>query len=169
MKILSIELWRIFIARVILHQSFDIFQILKDVSVLEKVDFRPWDFLQEEWRILGVFWSSCSTIVKSSSSGFVWVWLFERWYFVSRSIVFRILENVTFDGLHYCSPPFTFAFHRDSYHVWKYLHFLVRIVSQYDKLFSICLVLIILVISLFYPISTLYSYFKVVKLWRKSL
>lgn len=44
MKILSIELWRIFIARVILHQLFDIFQILKDVSVLEKVDFRPWDF-----------------------------------------------------------------------------------------------------------------------------
>lgn len=141
MKILSIELWRIFIARVILHQLFDIFQILKDVSVLEKVDFRPFFYRrnEESWELgYRVFWSSRSTIVKSSSSGFVWVWLFERWYFVSCSIVFRILENVTFDGLHYCSPPFTFAFHRDSYHVWKYLHFLVRIVSQYDKLFCIC-------------------------------
>lgn len=44
------------------------------------------------------------------------------------SIVFRILENVTFDGLHYCNPPFAFAFHRDSYPVWKYLHFLVHII-----------------------------------------
>lgn len=33
MKIVSIELWRIFIGRVILDQLFDIFQILKDVSV----------------------------------------------------------------------------------------------------------------------------------------
>lgn len=77
------------------------------------------DFLQEEWRSweLGyrVFWSSRSTIVKSSSSVFVWVWSFERWYFVTCSIVFRILENVTFDGLHYCTPSFAFSFHKDSH------------------------------------------------------
>lgn len=91
--------------------------------------FDSCDFLQEEWRSweLGyrVFWSSRSTIVKSSSSVFVWVWSFERWYFVTCSIVFRILENVTFDGLHYCIPSFAFSFHKDSYPLWKYLHFLV--------------------------------------------
>lgn len=110
-----------------------IFQILKDVSVFfflrESIFFDSCDFLQEEWRSweLGyrVFWSSRSTIVKSSSSVFVWVWSFERWYFVTCSIVFRILENVTFDGLHYCIPSFAFSFHKDSYPLWKYLHFLV--------------------------------------------
>lgn len=100
-----------------------IFQILKDVSVFfffrESRFFDSCDFLQEEWRSweLGyrVFWSSRSTIVKSSSSVFVWVWSFERWYFVTCSIVFRILENVTFDGLHYCTPSFAFSFHKDSH------------------------------------------------------
>lgn len=101
-----------------------IFQILKDVSVFlfffrESRFFDSCDFLQEEWRSweLGyrVFWSSRSTIVKSSSSVFVWVWSFERWYFVTCSIVFRILENVTFDGLHYCTPSFAFSFYKDSH------------------------------------------------------
>lgn len=88
------------------------------------------DFLQEEWRSweLGyrVFWSSRSTIVKSSSSVFVWVWSFERWYFVTCSIVFRILKR-TLLLMDCIIAPLLSRSPSTKIHipVWKYLHFLV--------------------------------------------